>query len=111
MRGTKLVLVSAGPFGSPGILERSGIGAKHVLEHAGVKSHVDLPGVGENYQGCYSVKGQFLSFHFFFLHWRVLVQTTIFSSLGILPQMKRKLWMRSSEMSLERLRVGLSPSL
>jgi alcohol oxidase len=51
VRGTKLVLVSAGPFGSPGILERSGIGAKDVLERVGVKQRVDLPGVGENYQG------------------------------------------------------------
>ena len=51
VRGTKLVLVSAGAFGSPGILERSGIGAKDVLERVGVEQRVDLPGVGENYQG------------------------------------------------------------
>ena len=51
VRGTKLVLVSAGAIGSPGILERSGIGAKDVLERVGVKQRVDLPGVGENYQG------------------------------------------------------------
>ena len=51
VRGTKLVLVSAGAFGSPGILERSGIGAKDVLENVGVKQRVDLPGVGKNYQG------------------------------------------------------------
>ncbi|KAH9046735.1 alcohol oxidase-like protein [Lactarius hengduanensis] len=50
VRGTKLVLVSAGAFGSPAILERSGIGAKDVLERVGVKQRVDLPGVGENYQ-------------------------------------------------------------
>ncbi|KAH9053396.1 alcohol oxidase-like protein [Lactarius vividus] len=50
VRGTKLVLVSAGSFGSPGILERSGIGAKGVLERVGVKQRIDLPGVGENYQ-------------------------------------------------------------
>ncbi|KAH9013891.1 alcohol oxidase-like protein [Lactarius pseudohatsudake] len=50
VRGTKLVLVSAGSFGSPGILERSGIGAKDVLERVGVKQRVDLPGVGENYR-------------------------------------------------------------
>ncbi|KAF8262154.1 hypothetical protein EI94DRAFT_731781 [Lactarius quietus] len=49
VRGSKLVLVSAGAFGSPGILERSGIGAKGVLERVGVKQRVDLPGVGENY--------------------------------------------------------------
>ncbi|KAH8988749.1 alcohol oxidase-like protein [Lactarius hatsudake] len=50
VRGTKLVVVSAGAFGSPAILERSGIGAKGVLERVGVKQRVDLPGVGENYQ-------------------------------------------------------------
>jgi len=43
--------LSAGAFGSPGILERSGIGAKDVLERVGVKQRVDLPGVGDNYQG------------------------------------------------------------
>ncbi|KAI9432496.1 alcohol oxidase-like protein [Lactarius indigo] len=50
VRGTKLVLVSAGTFGSPGILERSGIGAKDVLDRVGVRQRVNLPGVGENYQ-------------------------------------------------------------
>ncbi|KAH9046726.1 alcohol oxidase-like protein [Lactarius hengduanensis] len=50
VRGTKLVLISAGAFGSPGILERSGIGAKDVLERVRVKQRVNLPGVGENYQ-------------------------------------------------------------
>jgi choline dehydrogenase-like flavoprotein len=51
VRGTKLVVLSAGSFGTPGILERSGIGARSVLEGAGVEQRVDLPGVGENYQG------------------------------------------------------------
>lgn len=51
VRAKKLVVISAGTFGSPGILERSGIGAKEVLEKAGVEQIVDLPGVGENYQG------------------------------------------------------------
>lgn len=51
VRAKRLVVVSAGTFGSPGILERSGIGAKSVLEKAGVEQIVDLPGVGENYQG------------------------------------------------------------
>jgi alcohol oxidase len=50
VRATKLVLVSSGAFGSPCILERSGIGAKDVLKRVGVKQRVDLPGVGENYQ-------------------------------------------------------------
>ncbi|THG94131.1 hypothetical protein EW026_g7277, partial [Hermanssonia centrifuga] len=49
-RAKRLVVVSAGAFGSPCILERSGIGAKSVLEKAGVEQFIDLPGVGENYQ-------------------------------------------------------------
>jgi GMC oxidoreductase len=51
VRGTKLVVLCAGSFGTPGILERSGIGGKTILEGVGVKQRVDLPGVGENYQG------------------------------------------------------------
>ena len=51
VRATKLVVVSAGAFGSPEILERSGIGAKDILDKHGVRQIVDLPGVGENYQG------------------------------------------------------------
>jgi alcohol oxidase len=51
VRATKLVVVSAGAFGSPTILERSGIGAEAVLERCGIEQVVDLPGVGENYQG------------------------------------------------------------
>lgn len=50
-RAKRLVVVSGGAFGSPAILERSGIGAKKVLEKYGVEQVVDLPGVGENYQG------------------------------------------------------------
>ncbi|KAI0089825.1 alcohol oxidase-like protein [Irpex rosettiformis] len=49
-RAKRLVVVSAGAFGSPTILERSGIGAKKVLEKYGIEQVVDLPGVGENYQ-------------------------------------------------------------
>ncbi|EJF57487.1 alcohol oxidase-like protein [Dichomitus squalens LYAD-421 SS1] len=44
------VVISAGTFGSPAILERSGIGSKSVLEKVGIMQIVDLPGVGENYQ-------------------------------------------------------------
>lgn len=50
-KASRLVIVSAGAFGSPTILERSGIGAKSILEKVGVQPIVDLPGVGENYQG------------------------------------------------------------
>jgi len=51
VRATKLVVVCAGSLGTPGILERSGIGGKDILEGVGVKQRVDLPGVGGNYQG------------------------------------------------------------
>jgi hypothetical protein len=51
VRATKLVIVCAGSLGTPGILERSGIGGKVILEGVGVEQRVDLPGVGENYQG------------------------------------------------------------
>ena len=47
----KLVVLSAGTFGSPGILERSGIGERGVLERNGINQVVDLPGVGENFSG------------------------------------------------------------
>ncbi|KAJ3475833.1 hypothetical protein NLI96_g11571 [Meripilus lineatus] len=49
-RASQLVVVSAGAFGSPTILERSGIGAKARLDQLGVKVYADLPGVGEAYQ-------------------------------------------------------------
>lgn len=55
-QSNRLVVVAAGAFGSPSILERSGIGAKDILEKAGVKQLVDLPGVGENYQGVWQVE-------------------------------------------------------
>lgn len=38
-------------MGSPAILERSGIGAAERLKKIGIPQIVDLPGVGENYQG------------------------------------------------------------
>ncbi|TBU37889.1 alcohol oxidase-like protein [Dichomitus squalens] len=49
VRASKLVVISAGTFGSPGILERSGIGSKDILDRNSIKQVVDLPGVGENY--------------------------------------------------------------
>ncbi|KAG1746079.1 GMC oxidoreductase-domain-containing protein [Suillus lakei] len=49
VRALKLVVVSAGAFGSPIILERSGIGAEAVLKRCGIEQLVNLPGVGENY--------------------------------------------------------------
>ncbi|KAN0092544.1 alcohol oxidase [Tylopilus felleus] len=64
-KAKKLVVVSAGTFGSPSILERSGIGSLPILQKHGIPIIVDLPGVGENYQDhvnsmlvCYAPDGQ-----------------------------------------------------
>lgn len=46
---SRQVVLSAGSFGSPAILERSGIGSLQVLQKNGIKQLVDLPGVGEHY--------------------------------------------------------------
>ncbi|KAG1750337.1 GMC oxidoreductase-domain-containing protein [Suillus paluster] len=50
VRASKLIVVSAGAFGSPAILERSGIGAEAVLKQCRIEQLVNLPGVGENYR-------------------------------------------------------------
>jgi choline dehydrogenase len=44
------VILSAGPVGSPHLLQLSGIGAKKDLEEAGIEVQHDLPGVGQNLQ-------------------------------------------------------------
>jgi choline dehydrogenase-like flavoprotein len=49
----KEVILSAGSLQSPGILELSGVGQQNVLDAVGVKKIIDLPGVGENFQGEY----------------------------------------------------------
>jgi choline dehydrogenase len=46
----KEVALSAGPIGSPHILQLSGIGDKDILEKAGVEVKHHLPGVGQNLQ-------------------------------------------------------------
>lgn len=46
----KEVVLAAGSFQTPQILELSGIGKKSVLDQYGIPTIVDLPGVGENYQ-------------------------------------------------------------
>ncbi|KAI5790242.1 GMC oxidoreductase-domain-containing protein [Geopyxis carbonaria] len=50
VRARKLVVLSGGAFGTCGILERSGVGKPEILKKHGIKTVVDLPGVGENYQ-------------------------------------------------------------
>lgn len=44
------VIVSAGPIGSPQLLQVSGIGPAAVLKEAGIEVQHELPGVGENLQ-------------------------------------------------------------
>ncbi|TGO36552.1 hypothetical protein BHYA_0121g00130 [Botrytis hyacinthi] len=44
----KEVIISAGTYGSPAVLLRSGIGSKQEVEKLGIQSQVDLPGVGKN---------------------------------------------------------------
>jgi choline dehydrogenase-like flavoprotein len=46
----ELVVLSAGPLGTPQVLERSGVGNPNILKTAGVPIIVDLPGVGHDYQ-------------------------------------------------------------
>jgi choline dehydrogenase-like flavoprotein len=50
IKAKKEIILSGGSLLSPKILELSGIGQKAVLEKAGVKQIVELPGVGENLQ-------------------------------------------------------------
>ena len=54
-RASRLVVLSAGAFGSPAILERSGIGSSDVLSKNNIQQLVDLPGVGEHYMGSYKI--------------------------------------------------------
>lgn len=50
VRADRMVIVSAGANGTPGVLERSGVGNPEILKKAGVELVEDLPGVGEDYQ-------------------------------------------------------------
>lgn len=46
----KEVILAAGAIHSPQILQLSGIGDDDLLESFGIKTIVDLPGVGKNFQ-------------------------------------------------------------
>jgi choline dehydrogenase-like flavoprotein len=47
---SKEVILSAGGFGTPKILQLSGIGRKTLLQKFGIPLVADLPGVGQNLQ-------------------------------------------------------------
>lgn len=50
IKARKLVVLCSGAFGSPTILERSGIGSSKLLKSKDIEVRVDLPGVGADYQ-------------------------------------------------------------
>ena len=56
IKARREVILSAGAFGSPQILQLSGIGPAAVLKSAGVDVRHDLPGVGENLQDHFQVR-------------------------------------------------------
>lgn len=56
VKAKKMVVVSCGAFGTPLILQRSGIGDAQVLRRAGIEPiNADLPGVGDGYQDHHEV--------------------------------------------------------
>ena len=63
VRAKKEVILSAGVIGTPRLLELSGIGDRDVLDNAGIRTQVSLPGVGNNLQDhyvtrlCFRIKG------------------------------------------------------
>jgi len=50
VKARKLVVVSCGAFGSPTLLERSGVGQAALLNQFGIPLVEDLPGVGNGYE-------------------------------------------------------------
>lgn len=50
VKANRNIILSAGPIGSPHILQRSGIGHKDDLKAAGIEMKHELPGVGRNLQ-------------------------------------------------------------
>ncbi|KAI1126732.1 alcohol oxidase-like protein [Nemania abortiva] len=59
IRARKLVVLSCGALGTPGVLERSGVGDPNVLNKARIPLVADIPGVGNGYQD-----HQVISYHY-----------------------------------------------
>jgi choline dehydrogenase len=55
LKATREVIISAGTFNSPQILKLSGIGAAGELTKLGIKSAIDLPGVGTGMMDRYEI--------------------------------------------------------
>jgi choline dehydrogenase len=55
LKASREVIISAGTFNSPQILKLSGIGAADELNRLGIRSEVDLPGVGVGMMDRYEV--------------------------------------------------------
>jgi choline dehydrogenase-like flavoprotein len=53
------VVLSGGVIGSPGILERSGVGNPAIINPLGIATKVNLPSVGENFQDHVGVQFRF----------------------------------------------------
>lgn len=102
-KARQLVVVSAGAFGSPGILERSGIGSSSILEKRGIPVVVDLPGVGENYLG---MSIRYTDFN----QTDVISQITSTAVLCAMRQMGRTPWMMSGRTQKQsKVRHSLCP--
>lgn len=50
VKARKEVLLNCGSYGTPAVLNRSGIGAKEELKELNIPVQIDLPGVGKNLQ-------------------------------------------------------------
>ncbi|KAF8873508.1 alcohol oxidase [Mucidula mucida] len=59
VNASKEIILSAGVYQSPQLLELSGIGQKHLLSSLGIENVIDLPGVGENLQDHLAVSMQY----------------------------------------------------
>ncbi|KAH6675385.1 glucose oxidase [Plectosphaerella plurivora] len=48
LKAKKEVILSAGAYRTPGLLEKSGVGSPRILASHGIETKIDLPSVGEN---------------------------------------------------------------